>query len=98
MTIIKEKTVDDTKFQAFSEVYTKELQKAVRQHPDDYLYGSANVLEVAGRILKAIADSPPNNALYNATGRALKATCKHFGIQMSHRHIWSFIHGQVAGA
>lgn len=69
--------------------YEIELCRAVSEYPDEYMYGIEQVPDVIGRMRAAfIAGS------YNKDSRAIKATCKAFGI----KHTYTAIRESVEGA
>lgn len=66
----------------FSEVYTKNLEKAVRERPDQYNWPVANVPTVAAKMLAAV-----DRGSHNKDSLAFKWTCKELGIRHTYKAI-----------
>lgn len=69
-------------------VYETQLLKAVTEHPDEYPWPLTNVPFVAKKMREAF-----ERGSYNKDGRAIKATCKHFGIKHTYTAIEMFFKG-----
>lgn len=78
----------ETKQAQFFRVYEEELNKAVRQYPDDYAFPPSKVPEVVERMKAAFLRQS-----YNKDGQAIKATCKQLGIKYTYKAINEFIQG-----
>ena len=70
----------------FITVYREELEKAIREHPEEYRYGVSFVPKVVERITKAIKERTVSK-----DGRAFKATCDRLGIKYTYTAIYHFI-------
>lgn len=58
------------------EVYREELERAVREHPDEYRFPIEHTPAVADKMIAAMKAGS-----YNKDGRAFKATAKRLGIK-----------------
>jgi len=72
------------------EVYSKELLRAVEKYPEDYAYKADFVPVVCERMRQALISGD-----FNKEGRAIKATCKYFGISYSYKAINEFLKGET---
>lgn len=66
----------------FGTVYRVELERAVVEHPEEYAWPVENVPTVAAKMLEAIREGS-----FSKDGRAIKATCKAFGIKHTYTAI-----------
>lgn len=69
-------TSKKTNFEKFMAVYETELKKAVVKYPEEYVYPLAFVPTVVKRMQVSF-----EKGTYNKDSRAIKATCKAFGIK-----------------
>ena len=75
-------------FDTFMKIYTVELEKAVRNYPDEYPWPIENVPTVAAKMGQAL-----KNKTYNKDGRAIKATCKQLNIKYTYTAINAYLAG-----
>lgn len=76
--------------ETFLKVYSEELARAVKEHPEDYCWGPKSTVEsVTATMAKAI-----EGGTYNKDGRAFRGTCKRLGIA----HTYTAINAYVKGA
>lgn len=72
----------------FMAVYKEELERAVREHPDEYHYPFSDVPTVVARMGAAI-----EKGSFNKDGRAFKGTCKRLGIKHTYAAIAAWLKG-----
>jgi hypothetical protein len=72
--------------ETFMVEYAKQLEKAVREHPEEYLWPIEHVPEVVARMREAI-----KTGTYNKDSGAFKQTCKVLGIKHTYKAIAAFI-------
>ena len=68
----------------WNSVYRAELAKAMESHPDEYMPGIDAEI-VANRMIAAF-----ERGTYNKDSRAIRATCRHFGIKHTYAAINAF--------
>ena len=73
-------TVNEERFALFGAVYRVELEKAVKDHPEEYVWPVENVPVVADRMMAAI-----RAGTFNKDSRAIKATFKAFGLKHTYK-------------
>jgi len=73
-------------FDNFIQVYTEQLEKAVKEYPDEYAFPVANVPTVVAKMSVGF-----KNKTYNKDGRAIKATCKVLGIKYTYTAINEYL-------
>lgn len=73
-------------FDNFMQVYTEQLEKAVRNYPAEYGWPVENVPTVAAKMGEAF-----KKKTYNKDGRAIKATCKVLGIKYTYTAINEYL-------
>lgn len=73
-------------FDTFMQIYTEQLEKAVRNYPTEYTWPVENVPTVAAKMRVAFM-----NRTYNKDGRAIKATCKVLGIKYTYTAINEYL-------
>ena len=74
-----------TNFERFAEEFRRQLEIAMREHPEDYMRGvTASV--IADRMIEAF-----KARTYNKDGRAVRATCKVLGVKHTYRDINAFL-------
>lgn len=66
--------------------YLKQLEIAVREHPEDYGFPVEKVPEVAAKMRVAFG-----RGSFNKDSRAIKGTCKAFGIKYTYAAINEFL-------
>jgi hypothetical protein len=71
------------------DVYTRELTAAVEKYPAEYVFPVETVPTVAAKMRAAFLRES-----FNKDGRAIKATCKHFGIPYTYTAIRKFLAGE----
>lgn len=81
--------LDTERFERFGSTYTVELERAVREHPDEYVWPVEEVPTVAARMLDAI-----QHKSFNKDSRAIKSTCKAFGIKHTYQAIYAWLEGE----
>ena len=69
----------------FTEVYIRHLEKAVREHPEEYRFPIESVPNVAAKMVPA-----PASGSANKDGRAVKGACKELGIKYTLAGIRAF--------
>ena len=79
-------TVNAERFALFAAVYRIELERAVIDHPEEYGYPVEAVPVVVGRMLDAIRAHT-----FNKDSRALKATCKAFGLKHTYKALYAWL-------
>ena len=67
--------MNPNRLQLFSDLYKKNLTKAVTDYPTEYGFTAEDVPAVAARMRAAVLAGS-----YNKDGRAFKATCKQLGL------------------
>jgi hypothetical protein len=72
--------------ETFMAEYARQLEKAVREHPEEYGYGPDDVPGVVNRIRHGLRSHG-----VNIDGRAFKATCQALGIKHTQKAISEFI-------
>lgn len=72
--------------ETFFKIYQEELEKAVRDYPQEYGWPIGNVPRVVELMRQGVRD---NN--FHKGGRAFKATCKRLGIPHTYKAIYAFI-------
>jgi len=78
--------VNEERLALFGAVYHVELEKAVREHPDEYGYPVENVPTVVGRMMAAIrAES------FNKDSRAIRATFRAFGLKHTYKALRAWL-------
>ena len=78
--------INEAKLAEWIGVYEAKLVEAMTNYPADYGYPVSKAPEVAQKMRAAII-----NQSYSKDGRAIKATCKHFGIPYTYTAINSFL-------
>lgn len=73
---------------AFAAEYHRQLEKAITEHPTEYVYGLDMVPTVVDRMIIAF-----ERGSYNKDGRAIKATCKVLGVKYTYTGINEFLRG-----
>ena len=73
----------------FLTIYLEELEKAVKNYPQEYLYGIQQVPSVYERMKSAFIKGS-----YNKDSRAIKATCKRLGIKHTYEAINKALKGE----
>lgn len=68
--------------------YAFELKSAIERYPAEYCYPVEDVPKVAAKMSIAF-----DKGSYNKDGRAIKATCKAFGIPYTYAGINAFLEG-----
>lgn len=68
--------------------YGRQLTKALAEHPQEYVYGLDLLPTVVDRMRIAF-----ERGSYNKDGRAIKATCKVFGVKYTYAGINEFLRG-----
>ena len=66
----------------FERVYVEELQRAVRERPDEYCWPIENATAVAGRMVSAIFSG---SRCWSKDSHAIKAACKRLGIKHTYK-------------
>lgn len=74
----------------FAKVYAEKLALAVVANPKNYIYQVDEVPTVASKMRAAFIEGT-----YSHKGRAVEATCKHFGIAHKRTSIEMFFNGQT---
>lgn len=69
--------------------YAPALTKAVTDHPEDYCYPPDEVPLVVARMRNAFAAGS-----YHHKGRAVRATCKHLGLDYTRKAVDAFLKGE----
>lgn len=72
----------------FLAIYQEELEKAVREHPEEYHFPIEQVPRVVARMAEAF-----ERKSYNKDGFALRGTCTRLGIKHTYAAINAFIQG-----
>lgn len=70
----------------FITIYSEELYKAVKEHPEYYAFGLEGVPVCLERMIRAL-----KGKTYNKDGFAFKATCKRLGIKHTYQAINAYI-------
>jgi hypothetical protein len=78
--------INETKLAEWMTVYEAKLIEAINNYPAEYRFSASMAPTVAGKMRAAII-----NQSYSKDGRAIKATCKHFGIPHTYTAINSFL-------
>jgi hypothetical protein len=73
-------------FDTFVQVYTEQLEKAIRNYPDEYAFPVENVPAVVAKMSAGF-----KNKTYNKDGRAFKATCKILNIKYTYTAINEYL-------
>ena len=73
---------------AWMRAYTDNLVECLSVHGSDYVWGFRDLDMVTDRMARAF-----EMGTYNKEGRALKLTCKHFGIPCTYTAINTFLRG-----
>ena len=73
-------------FERFTGEYAVQLEKAVREHPAEYVWPLADVAIVAAKMSAAFARKS-----YNKEGRAIRMTCKALLIAYTYRDINAYL-------
>lgn len=71
---------------AWMKVYQANLEKAVIEHPDEYCWPASQVPVVAAKMRGSF-----EQGTFNKDGRAIKDTCKHFGVKHTYTAINNFL-------
>lgn len=66
----------EDRVQQFRELYLVELERVVREYPEEYAYSIDTVPAVVDRMMEAI-----RKWTFNKDSRAIKATCKLLGVK-----------------
>lgn len=74
--------INEDRFSRFSDVYRVELEKAVKEHPEEYVWPVDQVPVVHGRMMDAV-----RNGSYNKDSRAIKSTVKALGVKHTYSGI-----------
>jgi hypothetical protein len=80
------RTLEMTNFDNFAQVYTEELEKAVKNFPEEYAWPVENVPTVAAKMVQAFLAGT-----YNKDSRAVKATCKRLSIKHTYKEINAYL-------
>jgi hypothetical protein len=75
-----------TNLDKWIEIYRGKLVEAVAENPEQYVYPVTEVSRVVARMRDSF-----ERGSYNKEGRAIKATCKHFGIKHTYTAINQFL-------
>lgn len=78
--------INETKLAEWMTAYEAKLIEAINNYPAEYVYPASMAPTVAGKMRAAFIKQS-----YNKDGRAIKATCKHFGIPYTYSAINSFL-------
>jgi hypothetical protein len=70
----------------FFSIYTRHLERCVRDRPDDYRYPVEKVPEVASRMRNGVEAGRAS-----IEGPAFRATCKELGIKQTYKAIYEFL-------
>lgn len=70
----------------FETLYRQQLEQAVQQYPQEYVYGLDKVPEVFIRMMDAI-----RRGSFNKDSRAIKAVCKILGIKHTYTAIKDYL-------
>lgn len=84
--------MNQDKFKVFSELYRKNLAKAVQEHPEQYGYQLETVPEVATRMLLKLEHSPMG-LNYDSIG--FKLTCKELKIKYTRKAILEYLEHKI---
>ena len=68
--------MNEERFALFGAVYRVELERAVKEHPEEYVWPVADVPVVADRMMAAIRAQG-----FNKDSRAIRATFRAFGLK-----------------
>lgn len=79
--------------ETFMAEYARQLEKAVRDHPEEYGFPASHVPVVVGKMREAFI-----RGSYNKDGRAIKATCKALGVAYTYAGINKFIRDEDTNA
>lgn len=76
--------------ETFFKEYVKQLEIAVKTHPEEYRYSVENVPVVAAKMKEAFA-----RRSFNKDGRAIKQTCEALNIPYTYKAIYHFFDNHV---
>ena len=76
--------------ETFFAEYSKQLERAVVEHPDEYTFPASSLCNVLGKMYGAI-----KAGTFNKDGRAFANTCKRLKIKHTYKAIQHFIANHV---
>jgi hypothetical protein len=85
--------MNEERFALFGAVYRVELERAVKEHPEEYGWPVENVPVVVDRMMAAIRAET-----FNKDSRAIRATCKAFGLKHTYKALRAWLAEEEVGA